>query len=301
MVTKVPQQLLSGGPELLNVKGADIASAATINLTTATGDVVDVTGTTAITAITLAEGEQRTVRFTGILTLTNGASLVLPGGANITTAAGDFAVFRGYAAGVVRCVSYAKVSGAPVVLITDAMLASTLDLSGKTLTMPPGQGGWTYAAQTATTSGTTVELANSIPDTAREIEIMLVGVSTNGANQPPLIQLGDSGGYETSGYLADTSLILDAGANETATTDGFSAARATNYTAADLVTGVLRLHRWDTGEHQWVATGMFICEGVSMGCVAGVKTTSAAMDRIRLTTTGGTATFDAGEARVRYR
>jgi hypothetical protein len=102
----------------LSVHGADIASAATINLETSTGDLVDVTGTVAITAITLNDGHERTVRFTGILTLTNGASLVLPGGANITTAAGDFAVFRGYAAGVVRCVAYERIAGTPLSTIT---------------------------------------------------------------------------------------------------------------------------------------------------------------------------------------
>ena len=91
---------------------ADIASAGTVNLDTATGDLVDVTGTTTITAITLADGKCATVRFTGILTLTNGASLVLPGAANIPTQAGDIAVFRGYAAGVVRCVSYSSSLGA---------------------------------------------------------------------------------------------------------------------------------------------------------------------------------------------
>ena len=95
-------------------RGTDIASAGTINLTTATGNAVDVTGTTTITAITLADGAERTVRFTGALTLTNGSSLVLPGAANITTAAGDFAVFRGYAAGVVRCENYVRANGTSV-------------------------------------------------------------------------------------------------------------------------------------------------------------------------------------------
>lgn len=98
----------------VQARGSDIASASTINLTTAAGDIVDVTGTSAITAITLADGYERQVRFTDALTLTHGASLVLPGAANITTAAGDFATFRGYAAGVVRCVSYQKASGAAV-------------------------------------------------------------------------------------------------------------------------------------------------------------------------------------------
>lgn len=95
--------------------GADIASASTINLTTATGNLVDVTGTTTITAVTLAEGAERTVRFTGALTLTNGASLVLMGLlGDITTAAEDMATFRGYAAGVVRLVHYTRKSGAPL-------------------------------------------------------------------------------------------------------------------------------------------------------------------------------------------
>jgi hypothetical protein len=91
-------------------KGGDVASASTIDLDAATGDLVDVTGTTPITAITLSEGRTATVRFTAALTLTNGASLVLPGATNRTTVAGDVAMFRGYASGVVRCVNYMPVS-----------------------------------------------------------------------------------------------------------------------------------------------------------------------------------------------
>ena len=94
-------------------QGATIPSAATTNLDTATGDYDHISGTVAITAITLSQGRQRTVVFDGILTLTNGASLILPGGANITTAAGDTAVFRGEAAGVVRCVSYSAAAKGP--------------------------------------------------------------------------------------------------------------------------------------------------------------------------------------------
>lgn len=99
----------------LGVHAADVVAAATLNLDTVIGDVVDVTGNTGITAITLTDGDERTVRFTGTPTLTNGASLVLPGGSNITAAAGDFAIFRGYAAGVVRCVSFVRISGKPIV------------------------------------------------------------------------------------------------------------------------------------------------------------------------------------------
>jgi len=104
--------------QLVNVQpfshGADIASAATVNLSTRTGRIVNVTGTVTITAITLAEGDFCVVQFTGIARLTNGASLVLPGGQDIFTAAGDFAIFVGYATSVVKCASYTRASGGPV-------------------------------------------------------------------------------------------------------------------------------------------------------------------------------------------
>lgn len=102
--------------DALTVHGANVASATTTNLDTSTGSYVHITGTTTITAITLTDGRARYVVFDGILTLTHGASLILPaGGSNITTAAGDRAVLRGEAAGVVRCVSYQRADGTPLV------------------------------------------------------------------------------------------------------------------------------------------------------------------------------------------
>lgn len=96
------------GLDAVTRQSANIASAATTILNAAGGDYVHITGTTGITAITLAQGHERTVVFDGALTLTNGASLILPGAANITTAAGDTAIFRGEAAGVVRCITFQK-------------------------------------------------------------------------------------------------------------------------------------------------------------------------------------------------
>lgn len=109
------------GYDNLSVRGADIASTSTVNLDSATGNLVDITGTTTITAITLADGRERTVRFTGALTLTNGASLVLPHARNIVTAAGDLARFRGYSGGVVRLVAYTFV-GQPPQLINGTVI-----------------------------------------------------------------------------------------------------------------------------------------------------------------------------------
>ena len=100
-------------------QGADVASAATLVLDTTTGDYVHITGTTAITAITLAQGQQRTLVFTGVLLLTTSSTMILPGGAaTITTAAGDTAIVRAEAAGVVRFVTYT--TGASPLVITGA-------------------------------------------------------------------------------------------------------------------------------------------------------------------------------------
>lgn len=70
---------------------ATIASAATTDLSTVASQNVTVTGTTTITSFgTAGAGTFRRLRFSGILTLThNATSLILPGAANITTAAGD--------------------------------------------------------------------------------------------------------------------------------------------------------------------------------------------------------------------
>jgi hypothetical protein len=86
----------------------DVASAATISLNSDLTNYFNVTGTTTITAITLAEGSIATVKFAGALTVTNGGFLINIGAANITTSAGDIAVFRGEAGGLVRMLSYTK-------------------------------------------------------------------------------------------------------------------------------------------------------------------------------------------------
>ena len=95
-------------------KGADIASAAALTLGT-DGNYFDITGTTAITSINTADiGSVIKLHFDGILTLTHHATdLILPGGANIVTAAGDEAEFVEYAAGDWRCVNYQRAANAP--------------------------------------------------------------------------------------------------------------------------------------------------------------------------------------------
>ncbi len=53
------------------------------------------------------------VKFSGALILThNSSTLILPGGTNITTAAGDTALFRSEGSDAVRCIAYQRASGA---------------------------------------------------------------------------------------------------------------------------------------------------------------------------------------------
>lgn len=105
-----------GGNDNLSKAGADMASATTLNLATATGTQINVTGTTTITGLgTVAAGAERELVFVGSLTLThNATTLILPGAANIQTAAGDVARFRSLGGGNWRCMSYQRANGQPI-------------------------------------------------------------------------------------------------------------------------------------------------------------------------------------------
>ncbi|HYD29186.1 hypothetical protein [Brevundimonas sp.] len=109
---------LSGGnlTGSLNDTAVTIASAATTDIGAAAGNAVRVTGTTTITALGTAQnGALRRVTFAGALTLThNAASLILPGGANLTAAAGDVAWFESLGGGNWRCVDYLSAAAMPM-------------------------------------------------------------------------------------------------------------------------------------------------------------------------------------------
>ena len=121
-------------------KGADVASASALTLGS-DGNYFDITGTTTITSIgTIGVGTVIKLHFDGALTLTHHATdLVLPGGANITTAAGDEAEFVEYATGDWRCTNYNKANGEAVIggtgsmellATVNAVGASTIDFDG---------------------------------------------------------------------------------------------------------------------------------------------------------------------------
>lgn len=105
-----------------------IASAGTVNIGAAAANSILITGTTTITAFdNVAAGRRRSVTFAAALTLThNGTSLILPGGANITTAANDTAEFLSLGSGNWLCLQYKRQlggvgrtdSGATVTIVT---------------------------------------------------------------------------------------------------------------------------------------------------------------------------------------
>ena len=101
----------------IQTKGSDISSATSLTLGK-DGNLFDVTGTTTITSIgTQGIGSHITLHFDGALTFTHHATdLILPGAANITTAAGDIATLYEYASGDWRCVNYTKASGESVIV-----------------------------------------------------------------------------------------------------------------------------------------------------------------------------------------
>lgn len=101
----------------LSIHGADIASAATLNLETATGNFVHLTGSVGVTAITLLDGHERTVFFVAGLTMTAGANLVLGGPATIAFAANEIASF---------------VADGSVVRLMSRNVAPTFDLAATT-------------------------------------------------------------------------------------------------------------------------------------------------------------------------
>ena len=96
---------------------ATLSSAATVDLGANAQFLLTISGTTTISSFgsSAAAGNVKSVVFSGSLTLTNSASLVLPnGGANITTAASDRLIAVAQGAGIWNVVNYSAANGRAV-------------------------------------------------------------------------------------------------------------------------------------------------------------------------------------------
>lgn len=114
------RQMMADTFRSVGFKGADYSTSATtsIDVGIATGYFIDIAGVAGITGLGVcAAGTRRLIRFRSAQTLThNATSLILPGGANITTASGDVAEFVSLGGGNWVCIAYSKASGGPITL-----------------------------------------------------------------------------------------------------------------------------------------------------------------------------------------
>ena len=115
----------------LATKGNDVASTATADVGAVAGFMHDITGTTAITGLgTVSAGIHKVLKFEGALTLThNATSLILPGGANITTADGDIGWFISEGSGNWRCITYFKAATGAVVTAASDTASGVIEIA----------------------------------------------------------------------------------------------------------------------------------------------------------------------------
>jgi hypothetical protein len=133
----------------------------------------------------------------------------------------------------------------------------------------------------------------SIPSWVKRITVMLDGVSTSGTS-PVIVQLGDSGGVETSDYLSQAAGISTTAIDTTRSgtnTDGFRLA-INAHAATNAITGKIDIV--NISSNIWIAQGIILAFATFPTMTVGSKTTSATLDRVRITTVGGSDEFDAG-------
>jgi len=176
-------------------------------------------------------------------------------------------------------------------------VSAPLVAGSNTLTLPAATGTLQTLGQAtavASTSGTSIDFTG-IPSWAKRITVMFNGISLNGTSNV-LVQLGDSGGIENTGYLGGCSLQA-AGVVEAAnSTAGYIIALAA---AARVTHGNLTI--CSVGSNLWVASGSFgFSNAAASGACGGSKTLSDTLTQLRITTVNGTDTFDAGSINIMY-
>jgi hypothetical protein len=181
-----------------------------------------------------------------------------------------------------------QVGGSDAITITSGLVTS---ING-------GVGGLVSGTAVASTSGTSIDFTG-IPSWVRRITIMFSGVSTNSTN-PFLVQIGDSGGIETTGYVSGNSAIGNQLVGVfVATTVGFMATSSS--VAAQNINGAIVL--LNVSGNTWVAQGTLFMSATATYAIGGTKTLSDTLTQLRIigSTTGSpTDTFDAGSINILY-
>jgi hypothetical protein len=126
------------------------------------------------------------------------------------------------------------------------------------------------------------------------VNIHFSGFSTNGTS-PVLIQVGDFGGFETTGYGATGLNISGTSLAHVSSSAGFL---LTPVSAGEGLTGTVVLSRHGTAS--WVASGGVRRSATASALVFGDKTLTETLTQVRITTANGTDTFDAGSVSVSW-
>lgn len=145
-----------------------------------------------------------------------------------------------------------------------------------------------------TASGTSIDFTG-IPAWVKKITVMFNGISTSGTSNVQ-VQLGDSGGIETTSYLgaANTFNTSPAGTNYSSgfifTEDVVAASVSYGHMIITNVSGNVWVESHTAGQSNSATT--------SVG--GGGKTLSDVLTQVRVTTVNGTDTFDAGTINILY-
>jgi hypothetical protein len=150
----------------------------------------------------------------------------------------------------------------------------------------------TQSTAQASTSGTSIDFTG-IPSWAKRITVMFNGVSTNGTSIK-IVQIG-AGSVTTSGYLSSsTTTGTTSSTSTTATGYNFG----TNI-VSDTINGIMTVAT--LGGNVWVSSHAAYANTTPQGVFGGgAVTLSGTLDRVRITTVGGTDTFDAGSINILY-
>jgi hypothetical protein len=147
---------------------------------------------------------------------------------------------------------------------------------------------------TATTSGTSKDVTG-VPSWVKRITISFTALSTNGTSIP-MVQIGDSGGLETSGYAGAAG---QANTAPTVTVTGFTSGFLLEgvWAASMVLHGTAMLSLVDPSNNTWVWSFNGARSDVATIAAinsAGTKSLTGSLDRFRLTMVNGTDAFDAG-------
>jgi hypothetical protein len=163
----------------------------------------------------------------------------------------------------------------------------------QTLTNKTIQGGAiTSGTAVASTSGTSIDFT-SIPSWVKRITVMLNNVSTNGSVNK-LLQIGTSGGIQSTSYNS-TCAVAGPSTAGSASTAGYI---LWNTSASESLYGHAIITHM--GSNLWVYSSTCRLTADYVQMAGGSVTLSGTLDRIRLTTTNGTDTFDAGSINILY-